>query len=197
MDQKFCVQLNELLVTTYRAIHVIEETMLSDLSNESLSIREMHIIEAIGSSDLDPHLRAQVSDLDPHLRAQGRTITEIAQMQGISAPSVTVAVKKLERKGYVCKSRGKDDGRRIYVRLTDLGRRADISHRYFHRQMVHAVARAMPESDRAALIDGLEVLNEFFQDKADELTQKADDAGKNAARPGDGHSPAGKEVRPV
>ena len=75
MDQKFCVQLNELLVTTYRAIHVIEETMLSDLSNESLSIREMHIIEAIGSSDLDPHLRAQ-----------GRTITEIAQMQGISAP---------------------------------------------------------------------------------------------------------------
>ena len=186
MDQKFCVQLNELLVTTYRAIHVIEETMLSDLSNESLSIREMHIIEAIGSSDLDPHLRAQ-----------GRTITEIAQMQGISAPSVTVAVKKLERKGYVCKSRGKDDGRRIYVRLTDLGRRADISHRYFHRQMVHAVARAMPESDRAALIDGLEVLNEFFQDKADELTQKADDAGKNAARPGDGYSPAGKEVRPV
>ena len=118
-------------------------------------------------------------------------------MQGISAPSVTVAVKKLERKGYVCKSRGKDDGRRIYVRLTDLGRRADISHRYFHRQMVHAVARAMPESDRAALIDGLEVLNEFFQDKADELTQKADDAGKNAVRPGDGHSPAGKEVRPV
>lgn len=186
MDQKFCAQLNELLVTTYRAIHVIEETMLSDLSNESLSISEMHIIEAIGSSDLDPRMRAQ-----------GRTITEIAQMQGISPPSVTVAVKKLERKGYVCKSRGKDDGRRIYVSLTDLGRRADISHRYFHRQMVHAVARAMPESDRAALIDGLEVLNEFFQDKADELTQKAESASvSNAMRTGS-HAPAGKEVRPT
>lgn len=186
MDQKFCSQLNELLVTTYNAIHVIEETMLSDLSNESLSIREMHIIEAIGSSDREPHLRAQ-----------GRTISEIAQMQGISNPSVTVAVKKLEHKGYVCKTRGEDDGRRIYVHLTELGKRADISHRYFHRQMVHAVANAMPESDRAALIDGLMVLNEFFQSKADDLTHKSDDKGATPAGDIGSASQGGKEVRSV
>ena len=44
MDARFCAQLNELLVTTYRAIRTIEETMLSDLSHENLSISEMHII---------------------------------------------------------------------------------------------------------------------------------------------------------
>lgn len=159
MEQKFCFELNELLVTTYRAIHIIEESMLSDLSNESLTISEMHLIEAIGSAERNPRLRTQ-----------GRTITEIAQAQSISLPSVTVAVKKLEKKGYVCKSRGKDDGRRIYVRLTELGRRADISHRYFHRQMVHAVAKAIPEADHDVLIAALKVLNAFFQNKAEELT---------------------------
>ena len=79
MDQKFCVQLNELLVTTYRAIHVIEETMLSDLSNESLSIREMHIIEAIGSSDLDPHLRAQGRTIERLGRDNIRAILDDAE----------------------------------------------------------------------------------------------------------------------
>lgn len=165
MDARFCAQLNELLVTTYRAIRTIEETMLSDLSHENLSISEMHIIEAIGSLSGDRG------------RERGRTITEIAQMQSISLPSVTVAVKKLERKGYVYKSRCPEDGRRIYVHLTELGLRADISHRYFHRQMVHAVARAMPEADKDALIEGLSVLNNFFQSKAGELTARAQDAG--------------------
>ena len=161
MERKFCAELNELLVNTFRAIRTIEETMLSDLSNENLSIGEMHIIEAIGASAREPGLHSQ-----------GRTITEIAQAQSISLPSATVAVKKLERKGYVYKSRGRDDARRIYVRLTPLGQRADISHRYFHRQMVNAVARAMPEADRDALIDGLKALNTFFQSKAEELIER-------------------------
>lgn len=165
MDARFCAQLNELLVTTYRAIRTIEETMLSDLSHENLSISEMHIIEAIGSLGRDRG------------RSRGRTITEIAQMQNISLPSVTVAVKKLERKGYVYKSRCSKDGRRIYVHLTDLGLRADISHRYFHRQMVHAVARAMPEADKDALIEGLSVLNTFFQSKAGEMSARARNTG--------------------
>lgn len=171
MDQNFCAQLNELLVKTYRAIGTLEETMLSDLSDEKLTIGEMHIIEAIGSADRDPHLRAQ-----------GHTITEIAQLQNISPPSVTVMVKKLERKGYVYKARCKDDGRRIYVHLTEQGKRADISHRYFHRQMAHAVARTMSETDRAALINGLCALNTFLQEKTGELTTEAHTDSEQSAR---------------
>lgn len=156
MDKEFCNELNELLVTTFRAIRLIEETMTTDLSGGSISISELHILEAIG-----------MADRDPALRAKGRTITEIAQSMGISLPSVTVAVKKLEKKGFVTKQKSPHDGRRIYVHLTELGRRADTSHRYFHRRMVHAVAKSMPEADRRALIDGLRVLNAFFQDKAE------------------------------
>ena len=174
MDRRFRAELDELLVNTFRAIRAIEETMLSDLSNENLSISEMPIIEAIGAAEREP---------GPH--GQGRTITEIAQTQSKSLPSATVAVKKLERKGYVYKSRGRDDARRIYVRLTPLGQRADTSHRYFHRQMVNAVARAMPQADRDAMMDGLKALNTFFQAKAEELSGcgHADTpAGKQALR---------------
>lgn len=158
MDRQFCAQLNELLKTTYRAMCTMEEGMLSDLSEERLTIGEMHIIEAIGS---EGH--------DPHARGRGKTISEIAQLQSISPPSVTVAVKKLERKGYVYKSRGADDGRRIYVHLTESGIRADISHRYFHRQMAYSIARAIPEAEHEALIEGLRALNSFIQGKVADM----------------------------
>ena len=157
---KFCTELNATLVETYISIQLIEETMLSDLSNANLTIGEMHMIESIGQCGED-----------------GRTISEIAQALSISAPSVTVTVKKLERKGYVTKTRCAKDGRRVYVRLTDSGRRADISHRFFHRQMVHAVAKAIPDDKKDALLCGLATLNSFFKAKAEALTAKEIDGG--------------------
>ncbi len=156
----FSAQLNEMLVNTYRSVLAIEEAMLLNFSGDSLSISEMHMIEAVG-------------DAGPG----GRMITDIAQALAISPPSVTMMVKRLEKKGFVFKARCEVDGRRIYVRLTELGRRADISHRYFHRQMVRTVGRSIPEEEKAALLHGLTALNEFFHKRALELTNKSPNGG--------------------
>ncbi len=156
----FSAQLNEMLVNTYRSVQAIEEAMLANLSGDNLSISEMHTIEAIGDGGPD-----------------GRTMTDIAQALDISPPSVTMMVKRLEKKGFVHKARCERDGRRIYVRLTELGRRADISHRYFHRQMVRSVSRSIPEAEKAALLHGLKTLNEFFEKRALELMPKSPDGG--------------------
>lgn len=156
----FSAQLNDMLVNTYRSVQAIEEAMLMSFSGDNLSISEMHTIEAIGAAGPD-----------------GRTITDIAQALDISPPSVTMMVKRLEKKGFVVKARCVKDGRRIYVRLTELGRRADISHRYFHRQMVRSVGRSIPEEEKAALLNGLKALNTFFQKRALELTEKSPDGG--------------------
>ena len=153
----FSAQLNDMLVNTYRSVLAIEEAMLMNLSGENLSISEMHTIEAIAAGGSD-----------------GRTITDIAQALGISPPSVTMTVKRLEHKDFVIKSKCVKDGRRTYVRLTELGRRADISHRYFHRQMVRTVGRSIPEEEKAALLHGLKLLNEFFQKRALELKKFPD-----------------------
>ena len=133
-----------------------------------------------------------------HLRyfmmlAEEQHYTRAAEKLCITQPSLSNAINQLEKELGI--RLFEKEGRRIH--LTELGKRADISHRYFHRQMVHAVANAMPESDRAALIDGLMVLNEFFQSKADDLTHKSDDKGATSAGDIGSASQGGKEVRSV
>ena len=62
-------------------------------------------------------------------REEGRTISSIAEDLGISMPSVTVAINKLQAKGYVQKVRCEADSRVVYVKLTRSGKRADAAHR--------------------------------------------------------------------
>ena len=103
--------------------------------------------------------------------------TAIAQDMEISLPSATVAVKKLEKKGFVLKSRGAEDGRRVYVQLTESGRRAEVAHRYFHRQMLKAVCQDVREADKPALLSVLRSLNEFFDKAVSQLSGQADQNG--------------------
>ena len=124
--------------------------MLRHLSNNSLTLSEMHMLECIGK------------------RAGDVTITDIAQELDVTPPSVTMAVKRLERKGYLTKDRSDEDGRRVRVRLTEEGRRAETAHRYFHRQMVRAVARCLEPAQREALLNALQRINEFMRQKVEE-----------------------------
>ena len=98
--------LNELFTTTYRSVLKVEEVMLRHLSNGSLTLSEMHMLECIGK------------------RKGDAAITDIAQELDITPPSVTMAVKRLEKKGFITKDRSEEDGRRVRVRLTEEGRRA-------------------------------------------------------------------------
>ena len=145
-------ELNELLVSTYRSVYKIEEVMLRDLSNGQLSIAEMHAIESVGKGGGD-----------------GRTITEISQELDITLPSVTVMIKRLEKKGLVTKQRGVQDGRQVHIRLTDEGRRADIAHRYFHRKMVNAVRKCVAPEEMPTLLRSVRGINEFFRQKLETL----------------------------
>ena len=146
----YLATLNELFTTTYRSVLKVEEVMLRYLSNNSLTISEMHMLESIGK------------------RAGDVTITDIAQELDVTPPSVTMAVKRLERKGYLTKDRSDEDGRRVRVRLTEEGRRAETAHRYFHRQMVRAVARCLEPAQREALLNALQRINEFMRQKVEE-----------------------------
>ena len=146
----YLASLNEMFTTTYRSVLKVEEVMLRYLSNNSLTISEMHMLGSIGK-----------------LGGDG-TITDIAQDLEITPPSVTMAVKRLEKKGYITKDRSSVDGRRVRVCLTEAGRRAETAHRYFHRQMVRAVARGLEPSQREALLNALTRINEFMRQKVEE-----------------------------
>lgn len=147
MDE-FSARLNNLLVDTFRSILKVEEQMLQKHLTLNLSISEMHLIESVGKGG-----------------EAGLTISSIADDLSISLPSVTVAINKLQAKGYVEKARGATDSRMVYVKLTRNGRRVDEVHRRFHETMVESIADYLSVEERQTLTAGIVKLNSFFKDK--------------------------------
>lgn len=144
----FDARFNKQLVSAYKLVMRVEELMLRDLSGNDLTISEMHLMESIAGGG-----------------AAGMHITDIALDQGTTLPTVTTSVQRLERKGYVMKQRNALDARRVCATLTEKGRRAEIAHRYFHRQMVRAILDAMSAPEQQATLSGLTKLNEFLSEK--------------------------------
>ena len=144
----FSSRLNDLLVDTFRSILKVEEQMLQKHLTLNLSISEMHLIESVGKGE-----------------DQGLTISSIAEDLSISMPSVTVAINKLQSKGYVEKTRSGADSRMVYVKLTRNGRRVDAVHRRFHEAMVAGIAEGLSEEERDMLTEGIVKLNVFFKTK--------------------------------
>lgn len=141
-------QLNEVIVDTYRSILRVEENILKRSDQTDLSISEIHMLEAVGKG-----------------KDRRRTISELAEVLNITLPSVTVAINKLMKKGYVEKVRGEEDGRIVYVSLTRQGRRIDSAHRYFHESMVRSIIRDMTESEMHALYKGVMKLDTFLKEQ--------------------------------
>ena len=142
----FAAALNDLLVNTFHDILKLEEESLARFSANRLSINEMHLLEAIGKGG-----------------DGGRSITDIAKELSITLPSVTAAVNKLAKKGFVEKSKDASDKRLVIVLLTRDGRRAEASHRFFHRSMVNSASQGLSMEERQALLRGLENLHAFFK----------------------------------
>lgn len=148
----FSMALNDLLVNTFNSILRLEEDSLRLLSDGKLSISEMHFLEAVAKGGRG-----------------GRSITDIARELSITLPSVTAAVNKLGKKGYLIKARDEADKRVVNVSLSHEGRRAEAAHRFFHRQMVHGVSDGLGEGQRDALLKGLENLHAFFRNQEQAL----------------------------
>ena len=50
-----------------------------------------------------------------------RRITELAELEGLEQPTVTILIKQLEEKGLVVRTRRSGDGRLVLVNLTASG----------------------------------------------------------------------------
>ena len=148
----FYDELNELLVEAYRSIMKVEEDMLKSSSKIDLSISEIHLIEAVGKD-----------------KNSGKTISGIADDLDITLPSVTIAINKLAKKGYVEKIRSENDGRAVKVTLTKAGLKMYSAHRYFHESMARAVAKDLSDDEKEAMLKGMINLNKFFVKKIEKM----------------------------
>ena len=95
--------------------HALEKIPRRFGMSEKFSMQEIHTIAAVGHS--------------PKLN-----ITELAEKMGVTKGTISPVVKKLARKGFISKSRGKDN-KEIVLQLTVKGELAYHGHEMFHLKL--------------------------------------------------------------
>lgn len=146
----FSKLLNNILMQVYHNIMRVEEEFLQKNSKINLTIREMHLIECIGEC-----------------ANEEKTAGEIADYLKVARPSATVAIKKLEQKGYLNKSASGVDGRVVRVTLTREGSKIFRYHKRYHTNLVSEISDCFDEEEQGCLIRAINKLNEFFEKDAE------------------------------
>ena len=139
--------IDRVLVHLFNDLLRIEEKTLQKQVGD-LSMREVHIIEAVCAA-----------------QAEDNTMTVLAATLRVTVGSLTVAIKTLERKGYVIRQRSESDKRRVHVLPLSPALEVEKHHREFHRRMVDAVTTAVSPEELDVLIKSLHAIYDYFYDQ--------------------------------
>jgi DNA-binding MarR family transcriptional regulator len=139
--------LNHFLVDVFNEILKTEEACVADSGFSDLSLREMHVIEAVSAL----------------AETNGNSAAEVASALRITAGSLTTAVSLLERKGYLTRFRDDKDKRVVRIVPTDSGREANRVHKAFHEEMVGYVLTALSPEEAVLFVRSLKSVSDFFK----------------------------------
>ena len=135
----FFSQLNNIIISVYEKIGKVE-TQMNEYTDLNLTINEIHILEKIGEN-------------------HGINIRDLALCLGVTTATVTVAIQKLQKKGYVLKEKSRSDLRGVILSLTPDGTRVVRSHNIFHIRMVRSMTSGLTNEEKNALYESLKKLN--------------------------------------
>jgi DNA-binding MarR family transcriptional regulator len=102
--------------------------------------------------------RTQASILDHLDEIDPTTLNDLARHMGVTAATMSLAIDRLERKGYVVRLRDVSDRRRVHVRLTSAGVRVRSASSVLDAPRVEALMARLAEDDRTRALTGLELL---------------------------------------
>ena len=144
MNEKL-IEINKMLVEVYDDVNNIEEFSIKQGAFSDLSITEIHTVEAVGLYG-------------------SKTMSEVAMELGITMGTLTTAVDKLIKKGYMERSRSNTDRRIVNVKLTNRGKLAYRIHEKFHLDMVKAIMMDFTPQEEEVLLTALSKLNQHLKD---------------------------------
>ena len=121
------------LVSIFEKVLVAEEKSLQKDYFKNLSLAEMHTLDAIGPYG-------------------SRTMTETAQILDITVGTLTVAVDRLVKKGYVERCRDEKDRRVVRISLTREGKLAARMHGKFHKVLAKHILEPYDEQEQDMLL---------------------------------------------
>lgn len=90
----------------------------------------------------------------------------VAARLGVTLATLTTAVAKLVRKGFIERSRFEDDRRVVLVSLTKKGRQVLRAHNLFHHQMIDEALADLTEEEERVLAEALAKVRAFFDARA-------------------------------
>jgi len=85
-------------------------------------------------------------------------VSELAAHLGVTVSTMSIAVDRLERQGYVIRARAESDARVRHVRLTPAGERLRTAQKVLEPRLVQAVLARLSPADRRDALRGLELL---------------------------------------
>ncbi len=139
-------QLNYLFVQVFNQILSWEEQSFKDMGISEITLRELHVIEAVYS-----------------LLEGGRNrMSEIARYLAITPGSLTTAVNCLVKKGFLLREASADDRRVVKIVPTSRAESVNNMHKEFHKKMIETITAEIAENDIDTIIKILSNLNKFF-----------------------------------
>jgi DNA-binding MarR family transcriptional regulator len=139
------LEINKMLIEVYDDINHIEEYSIKQGVFSDISITEIHTVSAVGLYG-------------------SRTMSEIAAALDITMGTLTPAVDKLIKKGYLERNRSDRDRRIVNVSLTKRGKLAYRIHEKFHLDMVQSIMDHFTPEEEEVLLSALKKLNTHLKD---------------------------------
>jgi len=124
-----------------------EEKALEHLSNGKLTLKEIHLLEAV--------FKAQ--------KFGNNSFSNIANSLRITLGTLTESYKKLEKKGYLSKEQDKKDKRIFYIVPTPIAQMINDEHTKWHKSLINAMIKTIPEDDLPNFILAIKNLRDFFK----------------------------------
>jgi len=110
---------------------------------------EDHLHELMESEGItDIHPSAGII-LIPLLGREGQTLSELARLIHMKAPTITVIANRLEEKGWIRRERGTKDRRQVHLYLTKNGRQKAEVLDGIHRKVFQRMSQGI---DRSSLV---------------------------------------------
>lgn len=148
MDYK--ENINMLFVDVFNDILQIEEKVLKSNGLNNLSVKEMHVLEAIEIVE------------EP-------TMSKVAGKLRVTIGTLTTAINTLVKKTYVERVECEDDKRVVKLKLTDKGLEAYVVHKKFHDELIKDSLNKLTDNELQALSTSLKKLRLFFVEKLSDL----------------------------
>jgi DNA-binding MarR family transcriptional regulator len=99
-----------------------------------------------------------------------RTVTQLAEQEGVAQPTVTNIIMRLEKLGLATRRRDLDDGRKVLVDVTPAGRKRLKDMRARHSRALREQLQSLPERELRELVKASDAIQRLIQRLSDETS---------------------------